>query len=290
MRVMLPISSLLVFAVFAGPLAAAQDAASEQEDNITYREVNGQGLSAYVFRPAMRREGEKSDAVPLFHGGGWSAGTPEWTFGAARRFADWGMVAIAIEYRLSGGDVTPIDAFEDVCEALRWVRHHASDLGLTGRVVGYGVSAGGHLVTATATVGCPGSEIEGDRSAPDALLLWSPALDVAMDGWFENLLQGRAAVSDYSPAEHVRHATPPTSIVIGAEDTLTPLSGARRYCDRLVGLGGVCELNVYDGVGHLLTRNLANQESDFDPDPKAREHGIAQHERFLRELGFIPSR
>lgn len=51
----------------------------------------------------------------------------------------------------------------------------------------------------------------------------------------------------------------------------------------------MCELHVYEGVGHLLTRNLANQESDFDPDPEARADGIAQHERFLTELGFVRS-
>ena len=49
----------------------------------------------------------------------------------------------------------------------------------------------------------------------------------------------------------------------------------------------MCELNVYEGVGHLLTRNLANQESDFDPDPEARADGIARHLRFLAELQFF---
>jgi hypothetical protein len=32
---------------------------------------------------------------------------------------------------------------------------------------------------------------------------------------------------------------------------------------------------------------IANQESDFDPDPAARADGIAQHHRFLRTLGFV---
>ncbi len=112
---------------------------------------------------------------------------------------------------------------------------------------------------------------------------------MARDGWFEKKLQGRAPVNDYSPADHVSATTPPTSIVHGAEDTLTPLAGARRYCDRLVAAGKACELNVYKGVGHLLTRNLANQESDYDPDPEARADGIAQHASFLRKMGFIPS-
>ena len=62
----------------------------------------------------------------------------------------------------------------------------------------------------------------------------------------------------------------------------------RAYCDQLTELGGVCELHIYPGVGHLLTRNLANQRSGFDPDPAARADGIAKHLRFLRDLQFIP--
>ncbi len=198
------------------------------------------------------------------------------------------MVAIPIQYRLSQGDVTPIDALADVCAAFRWAREHADELGLdTSRVAGYGVSAGGHLVASAATVGCPQEEPSAVRSVPDALLLWSPALDMARDGWFERKLQERATAEAYSPVEHVRASTPPTSIVQGDADTLTPLSGAERYCEQLTELDGVCELNVYGGVGHLLTRNLEYQEGDFDPDPKAVADGIAQHLEFLRGLGFI---
>ncbi len=274
MRAILAVALLLVLGYAAASSATAQITASQQPRAYTYREVDGHALGAHVFVPAGQRATE-TNGVLLFHGGGWSTGTPEWTFDAARRFADWGLVAIAIEYRLSEGDVTPIDALEDVCAAFRWTRRRAADLGVTGRVAGYGVSAGGHLVAATATVGCPGSEAEAENDQPDALLLWSPALDVAADGWFAKMLQDRASAVDYSPAQHVGPSTPPTSIVHGAKDTLTPLSGARRYCDRVVEAGGICELNVYEGVGHLLTRKLANQESDFDPDPEARADGIA---------------
>lgn len=150
-----------------------------------YREVNGQELRAYVFPPAVSDPRRRAAAVLLFHGGGWSAGSPEWTFAAARRFASRGMVAVPIEYRLSEGDVTPIDALADICAAFRWVRQRAGDLSLDAeRVAGYGVSAGGHLVASAATVGCPPEGPPGVRAEPDALLLWSPALDMTRDGWF----------------------------------------------------------------------------------------------------------
>ena len=247
-----------------------------------YREIGGESLRAYVFLPSGRQEGHKANAILLFHGGGWSAGAPDWTFATARRFADSGLVAVAVQYRLSTGGVTPVDALADACAAFAWVRAHAAELGLTGQVAGYGVSAGGHLVAATVTVGCPGNS-----AGPDALLLWSPALDLVGDGWFKRLLQNRATPVDLSPAHHVGPSTPPTSIVHGERDTLTPLTGVRRYCAALTALGRRCELHVYPGVGHLLTRNLRNQESDFDPDPAARVDGIAQQHRFLRSLGFV---
>jgi acetyl esterase/lipase len=247
-----------------------------------YRAIGGDSLHAYVFLPPGREEGEKANAILLFHGGGWSAGAPDWTFATARRFADWGLVAVAIEYRLCSEAVTPVDALADVCAAFAWIRACAAEFGLAGQVAGYGVSAGGHLVAATVTIGCPG-----DGAGPDALLLWSPALDLVGDGWFTTLLQGRSTAADLSPARHVGPLTPPTSIVHGERDTLTPLAGVRRYCAGLEALGRRCELHVYPGVGHLLTRNLTNQESAFDPDPVARADGIAQQLRFLQSLGFV---
>ncbi len=286
MRLTASLCTLIWFCAVAHSLAAQQDGARAPSDTIRYREVGGSWLNAYLFRPEVRRQGDRYDTVLLFHGGGWDTGAPEWTFPAARRFAEWGMVAIAVEYQLSGNNVTPIEAFEDVCKAIGWAHKHAVEYGLTGRLAGYGVSAGAQLVAATATVGCPLGENEEESSELDALLLWSPALDMRRDQWFTRMLQGRATASEYSPAENVRRTTPPTSIVIGAEDTLTPFSGSRLYCDRLIAFGGICELNIYEGVGHLLTRNLANQESAFDPDPRAKADGVEQHRRFLKEVGF----
>jgi acetyl esterase/lipase len=263
------------------PCAAAQHEEPRVE---TYRQIEGRALRAYVFAPVGEPSGA---AVLLLHGGGWSMGEPAWVFSAARRFAGLGLTAVAVEYRLSGEHATPIDALADTCAAFAWVRGRADELGIDAdRVAGYGVSAGGHLVAATATIGC---EEVGAAGRPDALLLWSPAIDVSRDGWFERQLRGEAAPVDYSPAQHVTPETPPTSIVHGEEDTLTPLRGARSFCEQLEALGVRCDLNVYEGLGHLLTRNLANQEDDFDPDPEARADGIARLEAFLAELGYTTS-
>ncbi len=249
-----------------------------------YRVIGEDSLRAYVFYPPDADPGRPANAILLFHGGGWVAGSAEWTFAAAERFAGYGLVAIAIDYRLSGEKVTPVDAMDDVCYAFAWARRNAKDLGISGKVAGYGVSAGGQLLASTVTVGCGI-----DNARPDAMLLWSPALDVVNDKWFGKLLGGRNS-KDYSPVEHVGRSTPPTSIVHGAEDTLTPLAGSQRFCEQVTKAGGICELNVYPGVGHLLTRNLSNQEDDYDPDPEKRADGIEKQRQFLLRLGLIAPR
>jgi acetyl esterase/lipase len=259
--------------------------ASQAPPARVYRTVDGAGLKAFVFAPSSRPDGKRSPGVLLFHGGGWSAGDPDWVFPAAQRFADLGLVAVPIEYRLSNETTTPIDALADVCAAFQWARGEAPALGLDPeRLAGYGVSAGGHLAALAATVGCGTTEGRYRTGGPDALVLTSPALDVSGDGHFKRLLRERAPVAAYSPVEHIRPGMPPVMIAHGEKDTLTPLRGARAFCDRVIAGGGRCELHIYPGVGHLFTRNLANQEDDFDPDPVARADAAAKQNAFLRTM------
>ena len=253
-----------------------------------YRTVDGAGLQAFVFTPAARADGTRLPGILLFHGGGWAAGSPDWVFPAAERFAALGLVAVPIQYRLSGATTTPIDAFADVCAAFQWARREAPALGLDpDRLAAYGVSAGGHLAALAATVGCGATEGRYRTGGPDALVLLSPALDISGDGHFIRLLRERAPAAAYSPVEHVRTGMPPVMIAHGEKDTLTPLRGARAFCDKVIAGGGRCDLQVYPGLGHLLTRNLANQEDDYDPDPAARADAATRQGAFLRTLWLV---
>lgn len=283
--------ALLMCALTVGPvMAEAGTVPAKQNDPhvIVYREVGGQPLHMHVFQPERNDASEPVAAILLFHGGGWMWGKVDWTDAAACRFAELGMVAISIEYRLSNDQLTPVDALADTRAAFRWARKHATDLNIDpDRIAGYGVSAGGHLVAAAATITDRKETDHELRATPDLLLLWSPALDVANDGWFRKLMKGNGTPSDYSPAEHAGTGTPPTCIVHGRKDTLTPLAGVMKYAKRVKKSGGICQLNIYENVGHLLTRNLENQEDDFDPDPEKRADGIEKLNRFLRQQGYI---
>ncbi len=71
---------------------------------------------------------------------------------------------------------------------------------------------------------------------------------------------------------------------------MTPEAGARRFCARVKEAGGRCELHIYDGLGHLLTRKVDRQaqlRGDFDFDPKATADADDKIWKFLEELGYL---
>lgn len=113
----------------------------------TYKTVGDQALKAHVFGAADKAPAPRA-AVLLFHGGGWTEGEAEWTYGRATMLAAMGLVAIPIQYRLTRKDVSPLDALADACDAFAWTRANAKRLGVDPkRVAAYGVSAGGQPVS-----------------------------------------------------------------------------------------------------------------------------------------------
>lgn len=249
-----------------------------------YKTIGDTKLLAHVFSVPDARPRARS-AIALFHGGGWRIGSPEWVYGDARRYAGMGLVAIAIEYRLSDekAGITPVDAIDDACDAMRWIRANASRFGIDARhVAAYGVSAGGHLA-ASLNFRCAGK----DRDAgPDALLLVSPAVDLANDRYFQGLL-GLHAARDFSPDEQLTTPLPPTIVFSGTLDNLTPIAGARRYCERARAKRGDCVLHEYPGTGHLFTRKQPFDSATFDPDPVAWEDVVRNGDAFLVAHGFV---
>jgi acetyl esterase len=277
---------MLTLALGLGSSALGQEAAPRV---LTYKTVGGTALQAHVFEPPPS-PGPRP-AILLFHGGGWNMGDATWVYPSARRFAALGLVAIAVDYRLCDEtQVTPLEAMADARDAFRWVRAQATPLGIAPRkVAGYGVSAGGHLVSAAALIGEKGAKPEPD-AVPDAMVLYSPAVAISRSEWVRRLLLGRAQPADISPDQHVRPGLPPTLITQGQEDSVTPFPGAVLFTRAMKAAGNTCELQRHSGLGHLLTRNLEEQEWGFDPDPVAREAACREEEAFLGRQGFLPPR
>lgn len=273
----------------AGALTPSLHATDSVPPATIYASPNGVPLKLYAFQPEQSPDKARA-AILLFHSGGWVRGKPDWLFPNAREFAARGLVAIPVQYRLSVDGVTPIDALTDTCSAFRWVRTHATQLNIDPhRVAGYGASAGGQLVAAAATVGCPAAN-DAPSGKPDALILFSAGVDAENSPQFRALAGPQVNPADYSPLAHVGADTPPTLIVHGAEDSVTHAPASEKFCTLIKTAGGYCRLHVFPGLGHLLTRKLDDQRTSIDADPDAIEAAQHLQDLFLVERGFADAR
>lgn len=279
---------LAMLAVGISPQARAQDSTAVVGPvEHVYASPGGVDLKAYVFAPAEAAMAPRS-AIVVLHGGGWHIGSAEWAFGRATHFAELGMVAIAAQYRLSDQrSITPLEAMADARAVIRWVRSNADRLGIApDRIAAYGWSAGAHLAACAAIF--EGSEADVAVSgAPDALVFVSPAVSLEGDSWPQRLLGERASVDEISPDMHVRAGLPPTIILQGRTDTVTPLIGVKRFCDRMREAGNRCDLHVYDGVGHLFTPSNEPDDGLPNPDLEVQAAAYREADEFLRSLGFF---
>ena len=285
------VPSILLVALLGYALAApaqTPDIAAEPAVHV-FASPGGTDLKAYVFAPKDQARGSGRPSIVIFHGGGWAEGEPSWAFARARHFAERGLVAVAAQYRLSDGKtITLLDAMADARAIIRWMRTQSAALGLDpSRIAADGWSAGAHLAASAAIFDDQPAVASRPSGAPNALVLVSPAVALESDSWAQQLLGSKANIRDVSPDAHVRKGLPPTIILQGQQDSVTPLSGVKRFCDRMMAAGNVCELHVYDGFGHLFTPAGIPDNGQPKPDPATRADALAKAERFLKSLGYI---
>ncbi|HEY2385679.1 MAG TPA: alpha/beta hydrolase [Candidatus Binatia bacterium] len=125
------------------PFIPKRSPVHELREDVVYAEVDGVPLRYDHYRP-LQVDGP-APVVVLVHGGGWVHGDPSQAAGNALHFARRGIATVAISYRLAPAHRFPAP-LDDVRRGLRWVRAHASELGIDPeRIVLMGFSAGAHL-------------------------------------------------------------------------------------------------------------------------------------------------
>jgi len=218
------------------------------------------GRSLFVFAMPGTSAAARPAAV-FIHGGGFHSGTPDLFFPHARYYAARGFVGISVGYRLApegGATFTPFDCVADVRSAVRWLRAHAAKLGVDPRRIALlGDSTGGLLAAATALL--PGLDAPDDDLAvsprPDALVLYNPVIDTTPpDGW--NLRAWGEAVAarsaDLSPIDHVGPGAPPTLVIHGTSDTVTPFAWSERFVAAMRAAGNRVRLERLEGKHHAF--------------------------------------
>ncbi len=268
------------------------DARKDHEVKI-YKTENDFILEVHIFKPKDFIVTEKRPVIVIFHGGGWVSGNPSWAFDSAKHFSNQGMIGIAVQYRLSNyKDITPVKAMKDAKDVFLWLRTNADSLGIIpNRIAGEGWSAGGHLVT-SAAIFVDTLSNQKINSAPNALILTSLVLDTdpKHDGYFKSLLGTRDIdPNDLSPVENVAEGLPlpPTLILQGRTDRLTPTKYAQLFHDKMKASNYQCELVIYENCGHLFTPSNLDDTGWPQPDKEISRKANNKADDFLKELGYI---
>jgi acetyl esterase/lipase len=241
-------------------------------------------LKTTVYRPADWRQRDRRAAIVLFSGRGWTTGQTDCDVAQAEHFATKGMVSVCASYRAAApGKATPLDSMADARDAIRWVRANAPAIGVDpNRIAVQGSSTGGHLAASAAMF-----EVRGSISpAPNALVLYSPTLDLDNNQTLQQLLGTKGTAAAISPASHVTAGLPPTIILQGDVDTVAPIAGAQKFCTAMQKAGNRCELDTYMYMGHLFTPNGKRDDQAPQTDPRVAAAALAKVDVFLASLGY----
>ncbi len=211
----------------------------------------------------------------------------------ARTLAEHGIVAVAVEYRLTDEARWPAH-INDVKACIRWVRASAGTLGVhPDRIVLVGFSAGAHLGLRAA--GTPGNRAFGTSDAAaeavNAVAAFFPPVRIQPGTERENgalpaspgaslgegisLEEARAA----SPIEHVSPSFPPALLLHGTADEVVSPRASQQFFDALRGADVPCELRLYAGMRH-----------EFVKIPEMRTLCMADVALFIERVLVAPDR
>lgn len=251
---------------------------------VEYKNIGRYSRELRVFEPAGHKPGDKRPCFLAIHGGGWTAGTADVVYCVADHFAKKGWLGVSMQYRLqqAARGTTVFDSVKDVRSAVRYLRAHAAELGIDpNRIVTGGRSAGGHLAIAAAIFdGVDEADEDINVSCiPNAVICYSAALDLSEQGFGRSIVGERWR--ELSPLHHVRAGLPPTLVLHGIRDTITPVVGAKSFAEAMTKSGNKCELILNERGNHSY---MMRTETLF-------LEAMRQTAAFLTKCGFsVPHR
>ena len=289
-----PTTAKLTFIMLAS-LATVVSAADKREGKhvpdevVAYRTVqqadgSSGKLHLNVFNPPGHGASGNAPCIVFFFGGGWTGGSPSQFYPHCEYFASRGMVAISAEYRTrTSHNVEPKACVFDGKSAVRWVRQHATQLGIDpDRIAVGGGSAGGHVAAAIAA--CQQFEEASDKPEtsclPNALVLFNPVYDNGPEGY------GHDRVKDYwkgfSPMHNLHSAMPPTIAFFGTQDNLIPVATTKAFEKGMQEVGVRYDNHLYEGQSHGFF-NFGRSKGGTNYFVET----VREADMFLASLGFL---
>jgi acetyl esterase len=257
----------------------------QQAEGYAYKTVGGKDLGAYFFKPKDQpRPATGWPAAVFLCSSGWDHGLPSQFAPHALYLASRGMAGVLIDYRMTSSfpGSTPLDAMSDARSAMRWLRAHAEELEIDPtRIAGCGGSAGAHAILSTALVraGDDPAEDASVSCVPDALILFSPALDTGSKGVWHDRFPDKKAARRANLMRLIRRKLPPMLIIHGTADRVIPWEHSERFRKKNRWRFNKCRLLTYRGQGHGFF--------NFNFDMNHYEITLNELDAFLVERGFL---
>jgi ankyrin repeat protein/acetyl esterase/lipase len=235
--------------------APQQTQSAQRVEKYIYKQTPQGELAIYIHFPEDWTANDKRAAI-VFFGLAWWGRTAQNFTPHAEYLASRGMVTARADYRVEDRHGTEANkCVEDAKSVVRWLRAHASKLGIDpNRIAASGFSAGGHIAACTYIT--KGLEAEGEdqsvSSMPNLLVLSGAALDHRP--WFGvpgKPLSKEMAVK-ISPNHNLMKDVPPTILFYGMKE-VSLLEGVD-FVEKSKKLGNIAELYTAEGKDHLFSR------------------------------------
>jgi len=250
------------------------DTAALQIDSLVYKKVGGKQLSLYYFLPQKPKLHKKYPAIVFIHGGAWTGGSAATFYSYAAYFSQRNITAISIDYRLikdRSDDI--VNCISDCKSAIRFIKKNAQLFQIdTSKLVICGESAGGHLAASMQLLegyNDPGDDLRFGTKAM-ALVLLNPVVNLAVPNFIKyvdalDLLtpkngldsaalfqKNQAKAVAISPLFQNKTNFPPTLLINGVDDKVTPVLYAQAFADSVNRYQNQCKIFLLPNVGHAF--------------------------------------
>jgi acetyl esterase/lipase len=253
-RTLIALTIACLLPTVAGGQTAAKVVALK---DLIYGRVEGSALLADL---AVPDSAGLRPALISIHGGRWRAGNrTDASSIKVEQWAEFGFVAMSIDYRLVGGSPAPAAYLDTLC-AIRWVHAHADEYRIDpNRIYLIGQSAGGQLVSLVATLGDgPFAKTGGwekARSDVRAVISVAGPYELNTLSWGNLWTPVTGTVEEArtlaSPIAHVSAATRPTLVIHSDDDKSVPIGQAVDMVERLKKAGVHHRFVHYTDRGHM---------------------------------------
>ena len=240
----------------ASPATAPLSEEREREllkdaQSYVYQSEDGFELVAHCFFPDNHQPEELKPAIVFFHGGLWDVSMATQFAPHCLHFASRGMVAVAVEYRVSSKhNSTPEDAIEDAQMAMLWLKHNHATLGIDpNRIVAAGAASGAHMALSLAMLP-EVIEIDSYSPRPLGVIALSSIVDTTKKGMEHERFQDPKAANKLSPSKQIRKGLCPMLIVHGKSDTIAPFEPVAKFAKGLKRKKNKCEFIDFEAVNH----------------------------------------